>query len=472
MEFIMTTITFIILGMFLGNLILIVLGLTPIIFLGLSLIFGQPRIEGVKRRGQNLKVWVDQKVEDGLRANITGGPGLVLMGDVLPKSFKLEEGTNFKAVWKGLANIDIEFQYQATCAKRGYFDLPTISWELRHPLGIAQNRLGESPAPRTFVVEPKPLLVKRVREHKAMSKIPMPMEARFKFGVPTTDFREIREYTPGDSYRFINWKASAKTLSKKPGNFLVNEYEKEGKKVVWLFLDSASRMALGTPVNNILEYAVRAALGFTHFYLGRDCRVGFVVYDHDAYQWEGPFQTEEKEEMYLEPLFEEIEQIEDIEEEDIQSMEPKKSNIKSRILFPDVGRRQQYKITREVLHVDVRYSNESLKEAVHSSRRHIVGTRPMFIIITMIEGEKVQGLIDGVKEMYRYAGKLRRHPTIIIFNVKGYNVAAQNDREEMAAKLLEYHNRPYLESLRKLGVIILNWDPEDESFAQALQRQR
>ncbi len=322
------------------------------------------------------------------------------------------------------------------------------------------------------MVEPKPLLVKKVRERKSISRIPMPMEASFKFGVPTTDFREIREYGPGDSYRMINWKASAKQLSTRPGNFLVNEYEKEGKKVVWIFLDSASRMALGTPVNNILEYALRAALGFTHFYLGRDCRVGFVVYDHDAYQWEGTFQSEADTEISYDTFLDGIEQMEDMGNNDQENQLEPTPRYRSRILFPDIGKRQQYKITREALHVDVRYSMESLKEAVHSSRRHIQGTRPLFVIITMIEGERIQGLVEGIREMNRYAGKMRRRPTIIIFNVLGYNVAAQSEEEELAAKLLQYHNKPYINRLRELGVIIINWDPEDESFAQALQRQK
>jgi uncharacterized protein (DUF58 family) len=469
MEFLMTSITFLVLGMFLGNLILIVLGLTPLIFLAFGLLLSRPEISKVERNGQDQKVWVDQEVGDSVRGEITGGAGLVMLSDVLPKSFKLEKGTNFKALWKGLSDVETEFDYIAKCAKRGQFQLEGISFEIRHPLGISQNLVGVFETPRTFVAEPKPLLVKRVREHKSMSRIPMPMEARFKFGVPTTEFVEIRDYAPGDSYRKINWKASAKKLSTKPGQYLVNEYEKEGKKVVWIFLDSASRMSMGTTVKNILEYALRSALGFSHFYLGRECRVGFAVYDHDAYQWEGSFQPHERDEAP--PLILDIDQIEDLTEETITGVE-EKTKTKSKIIFPDVGKRQKYKITEEILRVTPHYSNESLKEAVHSARRYIVGTRPLFVIITMIEVEKVRGLVEGIKDMNLYAGRLRQRPTIMIFNIKGYNVAAQDEKEDIAAELLGYHNRSIYDILRGLGVIVINWDPEEESFARALLRQR
>ncbi len=472
LELVVTSVTFLVLGMFLGNRVLLVLGLAPIIFLSLGVIIGQPRVAEVTRGGSDAKVNVDDHVEDSVTATITGGPGIVALADVLPNSFKLEEGTNFKAVWKGLRDKTVSFGYRATCAKRGFFELPDISWEVRHPLQIAQNQVGTSPAPRTFVVQPSPMLVRRVREHKALSRIPMPMGARFKFGIPTTDFLEIREYSAGDPYRMINWKASAKLLSTKPGQFLVNEYEKEGKKVVWVFLDSASHMALGTKVSNTMEYAVRAVLGFSHFYLGRDCQVGLCIYDHDAYQWEGTFQSR-RAPPEVNAALEDIDQM-----ESTASMAAKeevggeRQKVKSRVLFPDTGRRQEYKITREMLYVDVRYSAESLKEAIHSCRRHILGTRPLFVIITMVEAGKLQGLVEGVRELYRYVGRLRGRPSIIVFNVMGYSVAAQSEEEKIAAGLLSYHTKPYHDVLRRLGCVVVNWDPVGESFAAALQRQR
>jgi hypothetical protein len=298
----------------------------------------------------------------------------------------------------------------------------------------------------------------------------MPMDTRFRFGIPTTDFREIREYTQGDHYRNINWKASAKKLSIQPGKFLVNDYEKEGKKVVWIFLDCATHMAMGTTVNNTLEYAIRATMGFTNFYIERDCRVGFCVYDLEAYQWEGTFQSK-AEKLDLDFLAF-IDQVENIKEEEKEEDKYRRSKQKSKVLFPDTGKRQQYKITREMLHVDIRYSTESLKEAIHSNRRYIVGTQPLFVIITMIEPDKLRGIVEGVRELHRYVGRIRRKPNIILFNVQGYNVAAQSDEEQLAAGFLRYHNLPYHDVLRSLGCMVINWDPIAESFAQALQRQK
>jgi len=470
-ELIVSSFAFLIVGMFMGNLILLVLGLFPIIFLAVGLIIGQPAEVEIRREGEDLKVWVDGQVGDTITVSVRGGVGLVTVGDRLPKSFKLDEGSNFRVLWKGLGDLEASLSYRATCAKRGLYQLDSVAWETRHPLGVTQNMLGDYPAPREYIVQPRPLFVRRIRERKALTRVPMPMEARIKFGVPTTDFLEIRDYVSGDSYRMINWKATARMLSASPRPLQVNEYEKEGKKMVWIFLDSASHMALGTTVKNTLEYAIQAALGLTHFYLSRECRVGLCIYDYDAYQWEGSFQRTRPAPDRL-PL-DSVEQMETpVQAEEVKAAPPGvRSQVRRRIVFPDIGRRQQFRITREMLNIDIGYSDESLKEAIHSCRRHIIGTRPLFIIITMVDAERTRGLLDGVRELNRYSGRLRQRPSILVFNVRGYSVAAQSEEEVMASELLEFHNRPVYATLRRLGATVVTWNPRTQSFAQALIQQ-
>ena len=479
-ELVMTSFVFLIMGMFLGNLIIIILGLFPIVFIAISLLISQPEEVEIRRSGEDLKVWVGEQVGDTLTVSVRSGIGLVTVGDRLPKSFSLEEGTNFKVFWKGMRDIESALSYKATCAKRGLFEIESVAYETRHPLEVTQNRLDGYPAPRTYIVQPKPLFVRRIRERKALTRVPMPMEARIKFGIPTTDFLEIRDYMSGDSYRMINWKATARLMSASPHPLQVNEYEREGKKMVWIFLDCASHMALGTTVKNTLEYAIQAALGLTHFYLSRECRVGLCIYDYDAYRWEGTFQRTHPL-PDLAPALASLEKM----DEPIPTDEAKaeihvaKPQIGSRIIFPDIGRRQQLKIMREMLNVDIRYSAESLKEAIHSCRGHIIGTRPLFVIITMIEAAKTEGLFEGIRELHKYTGKRRymgilryRNPSIIIFNVRGYSVVAQSEEEKMAAELLEFHNNPVYASLRRLGATVVNWNPLTQSFAQSLLKQR
>ena len=56
----------------------------------------------------------------------------------------------------------------------------------------------------------------------------------------------------------------------------MNEYEKEGKKTVMIFIDAGQRMSLGSTVDNAFEHAIQAASGLTSFYLDRGMRVGYM----------------------------------------------------------------------------------------------------------------------------------------------------------------------------------------------------
>ncbi len=471
-ELIVSGVTFLVMGMFLGNLILIVLGMFPIVFLALGILIGQPREVIIERQGEDQKIWVDNQVTDTITATVRGGVGPVTFSDVLPESFRLEDGTNFKVLWKGPMEATETISYRVTCAKRGRYELETVSWETRHPLQITGNQLGEYPALRTYIVQPKPLFVKRVRERKAITRVPMPMDARIKFGFPTTDFLEVRDYQPGDPYRSINWKVTARRLSAGPSTFQVNSYEKEGKKAVWIFLDTAAHMALGTTVRSTLEHAVRAALGFADFYLNRECQVGLCIYDYDAHEWEGTYQQADIP-PGLDAVLSMVDQIEEpVEPMVLPSTNRKSPTSTSRIIFPDTGRKQQFRIMREMVNVNIKYGGESLKEAIISCRGHIIGTSPLFIVITMLDTSKSTGLFEGIRELYKYIGRLRRNPNIIIFNVQGYNVAASRDVEDVAAELLHYHNRPLVMRLRNMGATVVSWDPDTQSFAQALIRQR
>ena len=226
-ELVVTAMVYIVLGMFLGNLILIALGMAPIIFLSLAILVGQPRVDSVVRTGKDVKINVDERISDSLMVRVSGGPGVVTVCDSLPGSFALEEGSNFRALWKGLKPLEAGFSYTAKCAKRGYFDIREVVYESWPPLQVSSNILGMTSARRTIVVQPQPLFVRKIKNHKGVSRIPMPMDARFRFGIPTTDFKEIRDYRPGDYYRDINWKASAKHLSLNKNRYMVNDYERE-----------------------------------------------------------------------------------------------------------------------------------------------------------------------------------------------------------------------------------------------------
>ena len=95
--------------------------------------------------------------------------------------------------------------------------------------------------------------------------------------------RELRDHAPGDPFRRIAWKASARR-----GRLLVREMERDDRDVVWLVVDASVELLAGeaglAPLDRVIEeVAHRATLA-----LRRGDRVGLVVAASRLHAWIEP----------------------------------------------------------------------------------------------------------------------------------------------------------------------------------------
>jgi uncharacterized protein (DUF58 family) len=84
--------------------------------------------------------------------------------------------------------------------------------------------------------------------------------------------RELREHRPGDPFRRIAWKASAKR-----GQLLVREYEREERDVVWVLLDASVELWSGLPGKAPLDVAIDEAATVALRHIQRGDFVGLAV---------------------------------------------------------------------------------------------------------------------------------------------------------------------------------------------------
>ena len=97
------------------------------------------------------------------------------------------------------------------------------------------------------------------------------------------DLRELRDHSPGDAYKRIAWKASAKR-----GRLLVRETEREERDIVWLVVDASVELWAGVPGTAPLDRVADdvAALALRH--MRRRERVGLVVTASRVRTWIAP----------------------------------------------------------------------------------------------------------------------------------------------------------------------------------------
>lgn len=443
-------------GMITGNMMLIYLGLIPAIHMVISIYLRQPTGYWVEVEEGEIDKVVGGEVTLTRRVTVDEGIGPVIVGEKLPDEFELLDGNNIKAFWKGMKKLRKEYDFRIKCTKRGLYRLELFHIETRHPHRMTSTILDTLPLNQRLVVKPRKLEVKKIRHKKLYSNIPMPTEARIKMGVPTTDFKEIREYNFGDPYKHINWKATARIITTRRSPPAVNEYEKEGRRAVWLFLNSESKMMMGSSINNVFEHAIQAVQGLADFYLNRECMVGFAVFNNSS--------------KYKDKLMGGKTKRCKKEEPNNESWE--KQGKHRTVIFPDTGRIQGYKIQKALLKLEAPKKASNLEQTITQCRGYIKGTNPLFIIITRVTELDSHHLQEGIKELQKYIKKTRRlEDNIIVVNISGYKLAAQEETQEIASKLLEYKERKEYSSLGSTGIQVLHWRPEQHSLLQVFLNQ-
>ncbi len=86
------------------------------------------------------------------------------------------------------------------------------------------------------------------------------------------ELRELRDHVPGDPFKRIAWKASARR-----GQLVVREMEREERDVVWFVLDASVELWAGPEGRAPLDDGVDEIAAFAARHLGRGDHVGLVV---------------------------------------------------------------------------------------------------------------------------------------------------------------------------------------------------
>lgn len=88
------------------------------------------------------------------------------------------------------------------------------------------------------------------------------------------ELKEIRELQPGDPFRMIAWKASART-----GRLMVKEVEQEVQETGYIILDISDTMRGGESGNHKLDLAIEIAATEARHAIERGDRIGVITVD-------------------------------------------------------------------------------------------------------------------------------------------------------------------------------------------------
>lgn len=420
-----------VLALALGNLVLMAGAFFLLFVVLLAVLVGPPSNISINRHVSRTVCWVGDKVEVERRVQVGRGVGLIFVHDRLPDEMQVEEGNNLGAVWRWPwhpSNADYDFSYQMVCPKRGKFVLDETDWETEDPLGFRSRASGVEGGTLELSVVPRVQGVSRIKEIRSQAAVPYPEGDYSHIGVATTDFTEIRPYSIGDPLRSVNWKASAR-YSGSDSPLLVNKYEPEGRKSVWLFLDGASYMEIGTSLSNPMEQAVEAASGLAQFYLSRGYTLGAYIY-----------------------------------------------NNPQGLLFPDVGQKQFHRLNQLLLTLKPGDSSEGLVGGVEWCKSSLFRLKPHVFVVTRLdvhtsESDSLRQLVQGVHQLVSMGARSRRPNPVGVVGVSAYGYLPSDDLlDSQARDLMRWETQPLVELIRRAGASVLEWNPWQENFSLVLMR--
>ena len=267
---------FIVGGLAFGNWPFVAAGAMLVVLVSFSALARAPRVE---RRVDRARIERGGRFAFEVDVDLPRGLGVAEVHQALPDEFALVEGNNFRVLTFGLFRKRREtLRFTARAPKRGEYVIPPVSVKVVHPLGFSTTPILQEGPPVELRVEPRARAARLPRDLRTRARRPFPDGDVARLGVATNEFRELREYLPGDPPRRINWKATARRMGTGESEVpLVNETEWEGKKSVWILVDGHPRLSVGTNIEDAREHAADAALSLMQLYLRRGYQVGMAL---------------------------------------------------------------------------------------------------------------------------------------------------------------------------------------------------
>ena len=413
-------------GFLLANSTLICASFIPLFIYSIGVFLRLPEVQ-IKKIGLPVSARLGETIEVEISGKLTGGLGAVVIYDEVPESFKLVEGTNYKVISKGFRDKEFTFSYKIECTKCGNYKLG-VGWETRHFLGLTQTSMAIEEIGQLKVF-PTLRRIRRIKVPVRMAQRTYPIKGVTKIGPLSTDFKEIRNYFYCDPFKVINWKATARAASWGKTLPLVNEYEREGKPAIWIFLDANPELLIGTSLENVLEYGVRVAYNVSYYFLSKGYNLGMYIYNHRG------------ETVHL-----------------------------------DTGKKQFLEIAENLLKPTLSKAgmeiswDEGFSQALERNLKYLSAQAAMIIVITHVLSSNFGDLVNGFRRLLAYK-KRRRHVNVLLINILPYNIIPKvSDLEIFAAKTRDLTSRNYSDQLRNLGLTVLDWEPKKESLELILPR--
>ena len=264
--------TLVLFSPFIDNLQLFLLGTTILGFVAVhSLVNTRPIDVKITRSFDAEQVFENSPVSvDLIIQNKGRSVGFLEVYDNLPPEVEVDKGSNHTIIRLQKDELVIN-KYHLNCRLRGQFRLGNPSLRIYNPSFLFYYE-ADIESKSSLVVLPQMEQIDGVdlsTEFPKMYQGAMPIRRIGTSG----EFYGIREYSPGDDFKNINWRVFGRTRK-----LMINQYEREDISDIMLVLDAREIAGTGTVLQNPLNYSCRAIASLVNYFLRARNRVGLTIY--------------------------------------------------------------------------------------------------------------------------------------------------------------------------------------------------
>lgn len=171
---------------------------------------------------------------------------------------------------------DTLINYTLRPTRRGEYTFKRLRVFVSSPLGLIQRRysFGE---PVGIPVYPSFLMMRKYELMAISNRLTEVGIKKIRRLGNSMEFEQLKNYTPGDDYRSISWKATARH-----GSLMVNTFSDEKSQNVYCVIDKSRNMKMAFEGLSLLDYAINTSLILSSVALLKEDKAGLITISDTA----------------------------------------------------------------------------------------------------------------------------------------------------------------------------------------------
>jgi uncharacterized protein (DUF58 family) len=295
--------------------------------------------------------------------------------------------------------------------RRGEYAFGHVNAFATGPLGLLSRRFRLG-APSTVAVYPSFLQMRKYELMAISNRLTDIGVKRIRRIGHNMEFDQIREYVPGDDYRAINWKATARKNA-----LMANQYQDERSQQVYCLIDKGRAMQMPFEGMALLDYAINASLVLASVAIRRQDKAGLITF-----------------------------------------------NTKVKTHLPPSNRPAQLQAVMDALYREKTSFRESDFERMYTAVRHHARQRSLVMLFTNFE------TLSGFERQLKYLrGLARLHLLVVVFfentELRQLREAPPADLEgiyiQTIAEKLAYEKQLIVKALQQYGIFPIFTSPQN-----------